>query len=186
LPALEHILCALIFVGHAGDVGSTYLVTPTLKLEANPLARKLRWPFALAGFLLCLVPYWNLALAVPVALMSLLATADNLRFAWIARAIGEDELFAFYARAARASHLWVAIGLLFTSACFTILAGLLLLLFYPHPDKDWGYWFAIGIVVYGAAVAFYRSMFARRIFRAIGPEPELTRVAAAQDGETGD
>ena len=36
-------------------MGSTYLATPTLKLEANAVVRKLRWPFAFLPLLLCLV-----------------------------------------------------------------------------------------------------------------------------------
>ena len=95
MPALEHILCVVILIGRIGDIGSTYLVTPGLRLEANPVARKLRWPFALLTVLVCLVPYWNTPLAVPIAVTSLVVTAENLRFGWIARALGEDELLAF-------------------------------------------------------------------------------------------
>ena len=166
MPALEHILCVVILIGRIGDIGSTYLVTPGLRLEANPVARKLRWPFALLTVLVCLVPYWNTPLAVPVAVMSLVVTAENLRFGWIARALGEDELLAFYMSAAKRSHLWVAISFLFGSACFSVLAGLLLFLFYPDPSKDWGFWFATGIVLSGVAIALHKSMFAWRIFRA--------------------
>jgi hypothetical protein len=49
---IEQLLCALILVARLGDIGSTYLVTPNLLLEANPVVRKLRWPFALATLLL--------------------------------------------------------------------------------------------------------------------------------------
>jgi len=165
MPALEHILCIVILIGRIGDIGSTYLVTPGLRLEANPLARKLGWPFALLTVVVCLVPYWNTALAVPIAVTSLVVTAENLRFSWIARAIGEDELLAFYVSAAKRSQLWVAISLLFASASFSVLAGLVLFLFYPDPSKDWGFWFATGIVLSGVDTALHRSMFAWRIFR---------------------
>src|SRR3989442_1597145 len=32
MPALEHILCVVILIGRIGDIGSTYLVTPRLRL----------------------------------------------------------------------------------------------------------------------------------------------------------
>lgn len=36
---LEHVLCIAILVGRLGDIGSTYLVTPKLKLETRRPAR---------------------------------------------------------------------------------------------------------------------------------------------------
>src|SRR5438046_10429367 len=113
MPALEHILCVVILIGRIGDIGSTYLVTPGLRLEANPVARKLRWPFALLTVLVCLVPYWNTPLAVPIAVMSLVVTAEHLRFGWIARALGARALVAFYISGARTPHIWLAITFLF-------------------------------------------------------------------------
>src|SRR5437762_6375752 len=110
MPALEHILCVVILIGRIGDIGSTYLVTPGLRLEANPVARKLRWPSALLTVLVCLAPYWNPPLAVAIAVMSLVVTPANRRFGWIARAVGDDELLDFYVPAADRSRLWVAIS----------------------------------------------------------------------------
>lgn len=48
---LERLLCALILISRLGDIGSTYLITPKLKLEANPILRKLGWWFAIASVL---------------------------------------------------------------------------------------------------------------------------------------
>jgi hypothetical protein len=41
---LPHAVAFLLLLARIGDVGSTYLISPTLKLEANPIIRRLRWP----------------------------------------------------------------------------------------------------------------------------------------------
>ena len=65
-PWNEHLIALLVLVSRIGDVGTTYLITPTLKLEANPIARKLRWPFAIATLALAFLPYWSVPLALIV------------------------------------------------------------------------------------------------------------------------
>src|SRR5262249_19699539 len=54
----QHVLALLILIGRVGDIGSTYLATPRLTLEANPFVRRLRWPFGVVSLGLCLVPYY--------------------------------------------------------------------------------------------------------------------------------
>ena len=36
-----HVLCALLLLARVADLGTTYLATPSLALEANPIVRKL-------------------------------------------------------------------------------------------------------------------------------------------------
>src|ERR1051326_7172442 len=79
---IEHLLCTLIFVARVGDIGSTYLVTPKLRLEANPIIRKLGWWFAIATVALCLIPYYSTAMAVIVLVPSLLVSAANTGKIW--------------------------------------------------------------------------------------------------------
>jgi hypothetical protein len=73
----EHSLAALILVARIGDIASTYLATPRLVLEANPIARRLGWPFALLTLLLALAPYYNTAAGVLVLVPSLLVASRN-------------------------------------------------------------------------------------------------------------
>jgi hypothetical protein len=98
-----HILAGLVFLSRVGDIGSTWLVSPKLLLEANPLVRRLGYRFAVPSLLLCLVPYYNTALGVIVLIVSLLVTASNLRGAWIIRSIGEAQYVALVATRRSAS-----------------------------------------------------------------------------------
>ena len=44
--SFEHALCGLILLSRLADIGTTSLITPQLKLEANPIMRRLGWRFA--------------------------------------------------------------------------------------------------------------------------------------------
>jgi hypothetical protein len=163
---LEHVLAALILLSRAGDVGSTLLVSPTLRLETNPLARRFFKVVALLSFGFVLVPYYSTALAVMVLVPSLLVSASNLGRGWVARALGETEFMLMLERAAARSSRRVALMFSIASGMFIILAGLVLLVL-SGGETSWGYWFAIGMMLYGFAMAFYGSLFAARLFRRV-------------------
>lgn len=162
---LEHCLCGLILFARLSDIGSTYLVTPTLQLEANPVMRKLGWRFALLTVLLCFVPYYSTAIGVLVLVPSLLVTASNVTAIWLVRAVGETEYLEFIQRAAHRTSLGRALVGVLVSSFFIALAGAALLCLSPDPQKDWGYWFACGLLAYAFGLAFHRSLFFVRLFR---------------------
>lgn len=162
---LEHVLCALLLIARVGDVATTYLVTPNLMLEANPVARKLGWPFALLTIGVCLLPYFNTALAVMALMGSFLVSASNARGIWMVRTIGEKEYLALLMNVARKSKLSHALLGTAASSFFVALAGGSVLLFYPEPSEDWGYWLGLGIVLYAGAIWIHGTLFMVRLFR---------------------
>jgi hypothetical protein len=162
---LAHLLCLLILLARLGDIGSTYLITPTLKLEANPIVKRLGWWFAVATVLVCLVPYYSTALAIIVLVPSLMVSASNTAKIWFARAIGEHEYNELLLRAARKSKLSHALATVMAAAIFTGLIGLILLLLSPDPSRDWGYWFAYGFLAYAFVIGLYGSLYFVRLFR---------------------
>lgn len=180
----EHLLCGLILLGRLGDIISTYLVSPKLQLEANPLVRKLGWRFASATVLLCLIPYWSTAGGVVVLIPSLMVSAANISKIWFARAYGESEYYELLLRLARESRLASALVPILVAASFIAVIGLVLLLLSPDPSRNWGYWFALGFLAYALAIGFHGSMFAIRLFRkaqrmdeAETPRPDQTADA---------
>jgi hypothetical protein len=135
----EHVLCVLILISRLGDIISTRLVTPELKLEANPIVKKLGWSFAYLTVLVCLVPYWNTACGIIVLVPSLLVSATNTSKIWFARAYGEKESAALVLEVARKSKLSHAVATTIISASFVAILGLILLFLCPNPEMDWGY-----------------------------------------------
>lgn len=52
---MEDVFCVRILITRIGDIVSTRLITPTLKIEANPIVRRLGWKFTWAALAVCLV-----------------------------------------------------------------------------------------------------------------------------------
>lgn len=160
---VENGLALLIFIGRAGDVLSTHFITPTMLLEANPIARRYKWPTFVVGFALCAVPYFDIPLAVMVAVASLLVTASNLSRAWMARTLGEAEMEALLLRTAARSSLPMALSTVWGSAVFFALAAGVLV--WLSPDDDIALHVGLGIALYGLVFALHSSFFFVRIFR---------------------
>src|SRR6185503_13959975 len=134
-----HILCVLILITRIGDVLSTWLISPKLRLEANPIVRKLGWPFALLSLLACLVPYYDTGIGVTVFVMFALVCTANFSRMWRARAMGEFEVEASMRSLARKSTIASAmIPHLVGQAFLASVGGLLLWLSGSNPS--WAYW----------------------------------------------
>ena len=69
-------------------------------------------------------------------------------------------------RAAAASTLRGAIAFALASSGTFAFAGLVLLVISGGPDA-WPYWFALGVLIYAGAMAFYTCGFLRRLYRQV-------------------
>jgi hypothetical protein len=164
LAHLEHGLAALLFLARLADVISTRLVTPTLRLEGNPLVRLLGWPFAYATLLVALVAYLprgGTAVALVGIVLSLLVAAGNLSRLWSVRVQGEELARASAQRLMAAATPGALYGSIFASAALIAAVALLLFAFYPNPD-EWAHSFAWGILLYAVANAVYGGLSAYR------------------------
>ena len=166
--ALQHILCVLLLVARIGDVGTTYLVTPTLALEANPIVRVLGWRYAFLTLGVCALPYFSLEIAVAVLMASLLVSASNAGKVWVARTMGEAAYEQLLIDLARRSKMSQALMSVLASAGFIILAGAVVLMFYSSPSSEWGFWLGLGIITYGIALVVHGSLWVVRLFRKAG------------------
>src|ERR1035441_8672481 len=88
----DYCLMLLLLVFARGmDFLSTWIATPNLVLEGNPLAKKLGWQW---GLLLNVVLVGALALwplsAIVVATASVLVAARNFQSAWLMHSLGEE------------------------------------------------------------------------------------------------
>jgi hypothetical protein len=82
----------LLLGGRGLDFLSTWIATPSLLLEANPIMRWLGWRVSLVlNGLVCLVAATMPFVAVLVSVTSVLVAARNLQGAWMSRAMGEYE-----------------------------------------------------------------------------------------------
>ncbi|MEE9126822.1 MAG: hypothetical protein V3U11_06750 [Planctomycetota bacterium] len=175
--SLAHVLCGLILLGRLGDIISTWLITPKLDLEANPIVRRLGWRFAVLTVLICLVPYvvdvWIAVILVPPFLM---VSGSNIGKIWIVRALGEKQVLQQSIETARRSTFGSAATCTVLSGSFFILTGLVLVYLVRLEaartqvsllTEAFGY----GVCTFGLAILIHGTIHVRRIFK-----------LAAQDG----
>jgi hypothetical protein len=162
---LQHVLCVLVLISRLGDVVSTRLATRTLKLEANPIARRLGWWFIFATLALCLVPYWDVGLGVMIFVMSSFVASSNIGKLWAIRALGEEEYRRHLLRVVRKTRPLYALSAIAVSAAFILLVGVTQILLGAGPDQDWGYWFGMGVVGLALALFIHGSLGYLRMYR---------------------
>lgn len=81
---------ALLLFSRAADFFSTWVATPNLVLEANPIARKLGWKWGIpVNFALCVAFALSPLPAIIISTTSVLVAARNFQGAWLMRATGE-------------------------------------------------------------------------------------------------
>lgn len=151
MPVSVHVIAALAVASRLADVLTTYLVSPRLKLEANSLVRRFGWWYAWLTVPVGLIAYVSPPAGVMLFTASFMVAASNASKILMARALGEDELVEISRRVLQATPMWP--GLLFMvmpGIMVAILAGSLLY-FYPS-QTQWGYYFAMGMLIYAFAV----------------------------------
>lgn len=148
---------AVLLLARGMDFLSTWVATPNLILEANPLVRRLGWrwsvPLNLAsctGFALWPLP------AVIISTTSLLVAARNFEWAWLMRSMGEDPYRAWMGeRLAATSPRLLLVSLLGQ----TLLVGAIgaALVWLTH-GQFWGFAIGMGLLGYAVAVLFFSSL----------------------------
>jgi hypothetical protein len=162
---LPHVIAFLLLLARIGDVGSTYLISPTLKLEANPIIRRLRWPFASMSVLVAAAPYYSVPLALTLLVGSLLVCASNCSRMWIARTMGESEYHRFLTGVARQTPRGLGVlYCLLSPPCMATIGGVIFL-FYPSMTKTWAAWIGYGFVLFALIMGLYGSQGFLRLRR---------------------
>src|SRR5258707_7633975 len=85
------VLTALLVFSRGMDFLSTWIATPNLVLEGNPIAKKLGWKWGVPlNVVICLlIAMWPLS-AIVVSTASVLVAARNFQSAWLMRSLGEE------------------------------------------------------------------------------------------------
>lgn len=159
-------LLALLLLARGMDFLSTWIATPNLLLEANPLARKLGWRWSiLLNLGLCVgFALWPLP-AIVLITTSLLVAARNFQSAWLMRSLGEQSYRQWIAERMAASSLPLHVFCLVAQSGLVGLVGGALMVF-----SDWRlipFAVGLGIITYAVAVAFYTLLALWRVRRAV-------------------
>lgn len=155
------ILTVIVWLGRGFDLGSTWLATPNLKLEANPISRLLGWRGAVALNVLIapLAACWP-CLAISIATTGTLLGARNSQQIWLMRSLGEDRFRDWFSERAADSPTWVVQSCFLAEALLTALVGAALMLF-----SAWAlipFAIGLGIVGYALVIAVYTTLILRK------------------------
>jgi hypothetical protein len=149
------------------DFLSTWIATPHLVLEGNPLAKWLGWKWgAVVNALFCgafaLLPLPALVLSTT----SVLVAARNFQQAWLMRSLGEELYRDWHVARLQETRMPMFIFCLFGQTALTAGLGAGLIYFSPQ-DSLAPVAVGFGIVGYAVAVAFYTLLAVWRIRRAM-------------------
>jgi len=157
-------MLALLLAARGVDFLSTWIATPTLVLEGNPIAKKMGWKLSgILNLIICFVfAQWPLA-AIFFATASALVAAHNFRSAWLMRSMGEQEYRYWFTDRLFRTSLAFYFACLFGETLLTSAVGAAIVWFSPNNSAP----FAIGVGVMGYAilVLFYTMLYAVRIRR---------------------
>ncbi len=175
------LMLALLIFSRGMDFLSTWIATPNLVLEGNPLAKKLGWRW---GLLLNVVMVMALALwplsAIVVSTASVLVAARNFQSAWLMRSLGEDVYREWYVQRVRETRVTLYLFCLAGNTLLT--AGVGAALIYFSRMRLVPFAVGMGMVAYAIAVAFYTLLAVWRIHCAA--KREARRLRAEQDRQT--
>ena len=160
------LLLLLLVFARGMDFLSTWIATPNLVLEGNPLAKKLGWRWGLLFnlVLVSVLALWPLS-AIVVATASVLVAARNFQSAWLMHSLGEEMYRRWHVE--RVQETRITIYLLCLAGNTLLTAGVGAALIYSsHVRLLLPFAIGMGMVAYAVAVAFYTLLAIWRMRRA--------------------
>jgi hypothetical protein len=169
-PSREYFLMlGLLVVARGMDILSTWVATPNLVLEGNPIAKALGWRWGLPVNLgLCLtLAFWPLP-AIILSTTSVLVAARNFQSAWLMRSLGEQVYRDWHVERVRETRITLYLFCLAGNTLLTAAVGAAVIYFSNLLLVPFA--IGVGIVAYAGAVAFFTLLAVLRMRRAIGRE----------------
>jgi hypothetical protein len=159
------LLLAILGFGRGMDFLSTWIATPNLVLEGNPIAKLLGWRLGLpVNIIFCLVfALWPLP-AIIITTTSLLVAARNLQSAWLMRSLGEEPYRSWMVERIRETRPTLYLFCLFTQNLLVAAIGSVLIVFSEWALIPFG--IGTGMVAYAIAVTLFSLLAIWRIRRA--------------------
>jgi hypothetical protein len=155
----------LLLFARGVDFLSTWIATPNLVLEGNPLAKKLgwRWGLLINLVLVGVLALWPLS-AIIVATASVLVAARNFQSAWLMHSLGEEAYRQWHVERVRETRVTLYVFCLAGNTLLTAGVGAALIYFSNRRLEPFA--IGMGMVAYAVAVALYTLLAIWRIHRA--------------------
>src|SRR5258708_7697477 len=151
----EYLLMLVLLVFSRGmDFLSTWIATPNLVLEGNPIAKKLGWRWGIfLNVAICFgMAFWSLT-AIAISTMSVLVAARNFQSAWLMRSLGEENYRDWHV--SRIQETRVTLYLFCLAGNTLLTGGVGVALIFLSRNLLIPLAIGMGIVTYAFAVALY-------------------------------
>ena len=155
----------LLLVSRGMDFLSTWVATPNMVLEGNPIAKKLGWRWGIVlNLALCLgFAFWLLP-AIVISTTSVLVAARNFQSAWLMRSLGEEGYRDWHIERIQETRVTLYLFCLAGNTLLTAGVGAAVIYFSDLAVVPAA--IGIGIIGYAGAVAFYTLLGVWRLRRA--------------------
>jgi hypothetical protein len=156
----------LLLVSRGMDFLSTWVATPNLVLEGNPIAKKLGWRWGIPINLgMCVVfAYWP-APAVVISTSSVLVAARNFQSAWLMRSLGEHLYRQWHIERVQETSVTLYLFCLFGQTALTAGVGVAVIYFSNWEQGEILSAIGLGIVAYALAVMVFTLLGVWRLRR---------------------
>jgi hypothetical protein len=186
---IEYFLFLLVLLLARGmDFLSTWVATPNLVLEGNPIARRLGWRWGMiVNLALCLgLACWPLP-AIVVSTTSLLVAARNFQSAWLMRSMGEQRYREWHFERLRQSGMPLYLGCLFAQTLLVSAVGFALVFIADAEHSELPLAIGMGIVAYALAVLVFTLLgmwrLRRSALRTVRPAVSIATFTMDHTGE---
>ncbi len=171
---------ALLVVSRGMDMLSTWVATPNLVLEGNPIAKKLGWGWGLpVNLAVCLtLAFWPLP-AIVISTTSVLVAARNFQSAWLMRSLGEQAYRDWHVERIKETRITLFLFCLAGNTLLTAGVGAAVIYFSNMLLVPFA--IGVGIMAYSGAVAFYTVLAIVRMRRAFLREQRRNERVSAAD-----
>ena len=162
---LYGLMFLLLIVARGMDFLSTWVATPNLVLEGNPIAKKLGWKWGIpVNVALCVgLAFWPLP-AIVISTTSVLVAARNFQSAWLMRSLGEQFYRDWHVERVQETSVTLYLFCLFAQTVLTGGVGAAVMYFSEMRNVPL-LAIGLGIVAYALAVAFYTLLGIWRLRR---------------------
>ena len=156
----------LLLVSRGMDFLSTWVATPNLVLEGNPIAKKLGWRWGIPiNLAMCVVfAYWP-APAVVISTSSVLVAARNFQSAWLMRSLGEHLYRQWHVERVQETSVTLYLFCLFGQTVLTAAVGVAVIYFSDWEQGQVLGAIGLGIVAYALAVMVFTLLGIWRLRR---------------------
>jgi hypothetical protein len=176
------LLFLLLVVARGMDFLSTWVATPNMVLEGNPIAKRLGWKWgAPVNAAMCfLFAFWPLP-AMVISTTSVLVAARNFQSAWLMRSLGERPYRDWHVERIEETSATLYLSCLFAETALTAGVGAALFYFTSDARTQVPMAIGLGIIGYALAVAIFTVLGVWRLRRsALRRQRFMSRPPAAE------